>query len=150
MFPRAVSYLLLTLVVGTIARPALASQKVSTAKTLGYLIIAQNIDNEKLYEKLNLTPDQISRVKALHKQSAPDIKQKLAALNKAKQELSSLQTSNASLPAIKAKEDKVATLKRSLADAKLKYSKSMQEILTAEQWAKLQKIRQERRAQRSN
>jgi Spy/CpxP family protein refolding chaperone len=150
MFPRAVSYLLLTLVVGTIASPALAFQKVSTAKALGYVIIAQNIDNDKLYEKLDLTPDQISRVKALHKQSAPEIKQKLTALNKAKQELSSLQTSNASLPAIKAKEDKVAALKRSLADAKLKYSKSMQEILTAEQWAKLQKIRQERRAQRSN
>jgi Spy/CpxP family protein refolding chaperone len=150
MFPRAVSYLLLTLVVSTIASPALAFGQVSTAKTLGYQQIAQNVDNDKLYEKLNLTPDQIRRVKALHQQSAPEIKQKLAALNKAKQELLALQNSNGSLPAIKAKEDKVASLKRSLADAKLKYSKSMQEILTAEQWTKLQKIRQERRAQRSN
>jgi Spy/CpxP family protein refolding chaperone len=150
MFSRAASYLLLTIVVGTFASPASARQQVLATKTLGYPQIAQNKDNDKLYEKLNLTPDQIRRVKALHKQSTPEIKQKLAALNKAKQELLALQTSNGALPAIKAKENQITILKRSLADAKLKYSKSMQEILTAEQWTKLQKIRQERRAQRGS
>jgi Spy/CpxP family protein refolding chaperone len=150
MLSRAASYLLLTIVVGTFAISASALQKVSTTNSGGYPQIAQNDDNEKLYEKLNLTSDQIRRMKALHKQSAPEIKQRLAALDKAKKELSAMQTSNASAAAIKAKENQITTLKRSLADAKLTYSKNIRGILTDEQWAKLQKIRQERRAQRSS
>jgi Spy/CpxP family protein refolding chaperone len=150
MLSRAASCLLLTTIVGTFSHPVWAFQQAWEIKTATNPKIAQNLDNEKLYEKLNLTPEQIRRMKALHKQSAPEVKQRLTALNQAKSELVALQSGNASLPAIKSKENQIATLKRSLADAKLQYSKNMQEILTAEQWNKLQKIRQERRAQRGN
>jgi Spy/CpxP family protein refolding chaperone len=150
MFPRAVSFLLLNIFIGIFASPVLAAQHFWGVQTPTHNRVALNKDNDKLYEKLNLSPDQIRQMNALHQQSAPEIKKRLAALNNAKKELLEMQASNASAAAIQAKQTQITTLKRSLADARLKYSKNMQSILTSEQWTKLQKIRQERRAQRSN
>jgi Spy/CpxP family protein refolding chaperone len=107
---------------------------------------AANKDNEQLFEKLELNPSQIKKVRAIYEKYEPEIISRRQAIVAAKNEIKSLaiKQSLSPDPQLQAKQKKIDTLKQELAVIKNKYAAAMQAVLTTEQWSKLQQLRKER------
>jgi Spy/CpxP family protein refolding chaperone len=137
-----------TALMGTFIGIALAPNQVlalDSATDEGQLKAA-NKDNEQLFEKLGLNPNQIRKVRAIYEKYEPEIVSRRQAIVAAKNEIKSL-TSKQSLspdPQLQAQQKKVDKLKQELAVIKNKYTSAMQAALTTEQWSKLQQLRKER------
>jgi periplasmic protein CpxP/Spy len=106
-------------------------------------------NNDKLYEQLNLSASQIQKVRAINDQFEPQILNHRQAIITAKNELQSLESSQASKSQIRSKQQQVKQLRQELVTIRKKYATAMQSVLSAEQWSKLQRLMKERRAQRN-
>ena len=113
-------------------------------------ITANNKDNnEKLYEQLNLSASQIQKVRAINDQFEPQILNHRQSIITAKNELQSLESSQANKAQIRSKQQQIKQLRQELVTIRKKYATAMQSVLSAEQWSKLQRLIKERRAQRN-
>ncbi len=101
-------------------------------------------NREQLVKELNLTPRQVQQLKALRQKFPGQKQERNRLLIAAKRELSNLLASNAPIDKIRAQRDRVKTLQQQLSDLKFDHMMALKKILTPEQWAKLQKIKQQR------
>jgi periplasmic protein CpxP/Spy len=106
-------------------------------------------NNDKLYEQLNLSASQIQKVRAINDQFEPQILNHRQYIIAAKNELQSLESSQASKSQIRTKQQQIKQLRQELVTIRKKYATAMQSVLSAEQWSKLQRLMKERRAQRN-
>jgi periplasmic protein CpxP/Spy len=106
-------------------------------------------NNDKLYEQLNLSASQIQKVRAINDQFEPQILNHRQSIIAAKNELQSLESSQASKSQIRTKQQQIKQLRQELVIIRKKYATAMQSVLSAEQWSKLQRLMKERRAQRN-
>jgi Spy/CpxP family protein refolding chaperone len=104
----------------------------------------------KLLQELNLTPQQKQRVKELRLKMRPKVQSHKQALTKAKQELADLQAANAPADKIQAKKKQIQSLQQATATMRKQYTAALKEILTPEQWTKLQKLKKEKRDNRGS
>lgn len=82
---------------------------------------------------LNLTPEQIQKIRALRNQDQNRLSQQRRALRQAHQELRELMASDASAEQVRQKYDQVKALRQQLGDAQFNNMLAMREILTPEQ-----------------
>jgi Spy/CpxP family protein refolding chaperone len=106
-------------------------------------------NNEKLYEQLNLSASQIQKVRVINDQFEPQILNRRQSIIAAKNELQSLESSQANKAQIRSKQQQIKQLRQELVTIRKKYATAMQSVLSAEQWSKLQRLMKERRAQRN-
>jgi Spy/CpxP family protein refolding chaperone len=106
-------------------------------------------NNDKLYEQLNLSASQIQKVRAINDQFEPQILNRRQSIIAAKNELQSLESSQANKAQIRSKQQQINQLRQELVTIRKKYATAMQSVLSAEQWSKLQRLMKERRAQRN-
>jgi Spy/CpxP family protein refolding chaperone len=98
----------------------------------------------QLIKELQLNPSQIKQLKAVRQKFHGQKQKHNQLLTAAKEELANLMASNSPTDKIRAQRDRVKTLQLQLADLKLKRMMATKKILTTEQWAKLQKMKQQR------
>jgi Spy/CpxP family protein refolding chaperone len=98
----------------------------------------------QLIKELQLNPNQIKQLKAVRQKFHGQKQKHNQLLTAAKEELANLMASNSPTDKIRAQRDRVKTLQLQLADLKLKRMMATKKILTTEQWAKLQKMKQQR------
>jgi Spy/CpxP family protein refolding chaperone len=104
---------------------------------------------EKLWQELNLTPQQKQKIGELHRKSTVKMRAHQQALSNAQKELNALNGASAPANKISQKQNQIDNLKQKIADLRKQYTAAMKEILTAEQWAKLQKLKKERQETRN-
>lgn len=82
---------------------------------------------------LNLTPEQVQKIRALRNQDQNRLSQQRRALRQAHQELRELMASNAPAEQVRQKYDQVKALRQQLGDAQFNNMLAMRELLTPEQ-----------------
>jgi Spy/CpxP family protein refolding chaperone len=102
----------------------------------------------KLWEKLGLTPQQKQRMNELHQKSSTKMRAHKKSLATAKKELAELKNSGASAGRVTQKQNEVASIQLKISELRKEYTTAMKEILTPEQWTKLQKLKKEHRGNR--
>jgi periplasmic protein CpxP/Spy len=101
-------------------------------------------NGEQLVKTLNLTPRQVVQLKAIRQKFQGQKQGQKQQLNAAKQELSELVANNAPANKIRDQRERVKTLQQKFSALKFDHMMALKEILTPEQWVKLQKIKQQR------
>jgi Spy/CpxP family protein refolding chaperone len=104
---------------------------------------------EKLWQELSLTPQQREKISALYRKTAAKMRSHQQALSNAQKELASMQGNNAQTDKTSSKQGQINDIKQKIAELRKQYTASVKEILTAEQWAKLQKMKRERQENRN-
>jgi Spy/CpxP family protein refolding chaperone len=104
---------------------------------------------EKLWQELSLTSQQREKISALYRKTAAKMRSHQQALSNAQKELASMQGSNAQTDKTSSKQGQINDIKQKIAELRKQYTASVKEILTAEQWAKLQKMKRERQENRN-
>lgn len=106
---------------------------------------------EKLWQELSLTSQQREKISALYRKTAAKMRSHQQALSNAQKELASMQSSNSNVQTDKtsSKQGQINDIKQKIAELRKRYTASVKEILTAEQWAKLQKMKRERQENRN-
>jgi Spy/CpxP family protein refolding chaperone len=104
---------------------------------------------EKLWQELDLTPQQRGKISAIYRKTAAKMRSHQQALSNAQKELASMQSSNAQTDKTSSKQSEINDIKQKIAELRKQYTASVKEILTAEQWAKLQKMKRERQESRN-
>lgn len=103
-----------------------------------------------LVKELNLSREQIQRLRQLRQNTQGKTRERRQALQTAKQELTQLLQGTASSDQIRQKRQQVQTLQREIADANFEHTLAIRELLTPEQRVKLQQIVEQRRQNRLN
>jgi periplasmic protein CpxP/Spy len=98
-----------------------------------------------LVKQLNLSRDQIQRLRQLRKNSQGQNKERRQSLQRNKQELNQLIQGNGSSEQIRQKRQQVQSLQREIADINFEHKLAIREILTPEQRVMLQQIMEQRR-----
>jgi Spy/CpxP family protein refolding chaperone len=101
-------------------------------------------NREQLIKELQLNPSQIKQLRAVRQKFHGQKQKHNQLLTAAKEELANLMASSSPPDKIRAQRDRVKILQLQLADLKLKRMMATKKILTTEQWAKLQKMKQQR------
>ncbi len=101
-------------------------------------------NREQLIKELQLNPSQVRQLKAVRQKFYGQKQQQNQLLTAAKEDLANMMASNSPSDKIRAQRDRVKTLQLQLANLKLKRMMATKKILTTEQWAKLQKMKQQR------
>ncbi len=101
-------------------------------------------NSDQLVKELNLTPRQVQQLKAVRQKFQGQKQGQRQLLNTAKQELAEFIASKAPTSKISEQRDRVKILQKQLNDLKFDNMMALKEILTSEQWAKLQKLKQQR------
>jgi periplasmic protein CpxP/Spy len=104
--------------------------------------VAKN--GEQIVKELNLTPRQVQQLKAMRQKFQGRKQEQKKLLEAAKQELGEMLLSNAPSAKIRDQRNRLKTLQQQFSDLKFDNMMALKEILTAEQWAKLQKMKQQR------
>jgi periplasmic protein CpxP/Spy len=104
--------------------------------------VAKN--GEQIVKELNLTPRQVQQLKAMRQKFQGRKQEQQKLLEAAKQELGEMLLSNAPSAKIRDQRNRLKTLQQQFSDLKFDNMMALKEILTAEQWAKLQKMKQQR------
>lgn len=104
---------------------------------------------EKLWQELSLTSQQREKISALYRKTAAKMRIHQQALSNAQKELASMQSSNVQTDKTSSKQSQINDIKQKIAELRKQYTASVKEILTAEQWAKLQKMKRERQENRN-
>lgn len=95
-------------------------------------------------KELNLSPDQIQKIKQIRSQYQGRLTQERQAVQQAQQELKELMTGNASAERVRQKFDQVQTLRQQLADTRLESMLAIRKVLNSEQRQKLAELMQRR------
>jgi Spy/CpxP family protein refolding chaperone len=101
---------------------------------------AANKDNEEVFAKLGLSPNQIRKVRAIYDQYEPEIVSRRQAIIAAKNEVNFQQPVSSD----NFQQKKINQLRQELMSIKKQYASALQSVLTSEQWSKLQQLRKER------
>jgi periplasmic protein CpxP/Spy len=101
-------------------------------------------NSDQLIKELNLTPRQVQQLKAMRQKFQGRKQAQRQLVEVAKQDLAQLLASDAPLPKIREQRNRVKNLQKQFSDLKFDNMMAMKEILTSEQWAKLQKMKQQR------
>jgi periplasmic protein CpxP/Spy len=104
--------------------------------------VAKN--SEQIVKELNLTPRQVQQLKAMRQKFQGRKQEQKKLLEAAKQELDEMLVRNAPSAKIRDQRNRLKTLQQQFSDLKFDNMMALKEILTAEQWAKLQKMKQQR------
>jgi Spy/CpxP family protein refolding chaperone len=103
----------------------------------------------KLWQELNLSPQQKQRINDLHQRSTAKMRGYQKSLANAQKELSELRTAQASAGKITQKQNEIASIQLKISELRKDYTAAMKDILTPEQWTKLQKLKKERQESRN-
>jgi Spy/CpxP family protein refolding chaperone len=103
----------------------------------------------KLWQELNLSPQQKQRINDLHQKSTAKMRGYQKSLAKAKKDLAELKSSQASASRITQKQNEIASIQLQISELRKEYTAAMKDILTTEQWTKLQKLKKERQENRN-
>jgi periplasmic protein CpxP/Spy len=98
----------------------------------------------RLWQELNLTPQQKQRMNDIHQKSTAKMRGYKKSLAKAQKELAELRNSRATSSRITQKQNEIASIQLQISELRKEYTAAMKEILTPEQWTKLQKLKKER------
>jgi Spy/CpxP family protein refolding chaperone len=101
----------------------------------------------KMLKQLNLSPDQLQKLKAIRDRDLPKIKELSGQSRQANQELRELLAGTASSDVIRAKHNQVLTLQQELRKQNFERMLAMREILTPQQRSQLTEIMQKSRSQ---
>lgn len=93
---------------------------------------------------LNLSPDQIQKIKQIRSQYQGRLTQERQAVQQAQQELRELMTGNASTEQVRHKFDQVQTLRQQLADTRMESMLAIRKVLNPEQRQKLADLMRQR------
>lgn len=124
---------------------ALAEPRLSDQATSFQLAQRRQAREGGLLRELNLSRDQIQRMKAIRNQYKGQIEQRRQTLRQAQQELRSLMAGSASRGQIMDKFRQVESLRQQLAELQFNSMLDVREILTPEQRRKLAETLQNRR-----
>jgi len=117
---------------------ALADNAVQAATLIAQ--VPQPQRQENWLKELNLSPDQLQKIREIRKQYQGRLTEERQAVRQAQQELNQLMTSNAPTDQIRQKYDQVQALKQKLGDTRLESMLAIRDVLNAEQRQKLNAI----------
>ncbi len=103
----------------------------------------------KLWQELNLSPQQKQKINDLHQKSTAKMRGYQKSLAKAQKDLAELKSSQASASRITQKQNEIASIQLQISELRKEYTAAMKDILTTEQWTKLQKLKKERQENRN-
>jgi Spy/CpxP family protein refolding chaperone len=126
--------------------PAQAELSLSQGNTPNSKVKVRGDRMEKLMRELQLSNDQIQRIKKIRQDSQSKMKERRFALKTAKQELKTLMNnSSATNEQLRQKRREVQGLHQQVADLNFENTLAIRNVLTPEQRVKLQRFMQQRR-----
>jgi periplasmic protein CpxP/Spy len=130
--------------IGVMGGSAIAQSPVNFGSSRPSATMPTVKNGEQLVKELNLTTRQVQQLKAVRQKFQRQMQEQRQLLNTAKQELAESIAGNAPAAKIRGQRDRVKILQKQLNDLKFDNMMALKEILTTEQWAKLQKLKQQR------
>lgn len=98
-----------------------------------------------LWQGLDLTPAQQQQVQDLRQRFMPQMRSLRQSLHTSQHELRNLQTNGGTAEQIQSRQSQISRLKQQMASVRREYSSNLKNILTPQQWEKLQQRKRQQR-----
>ena len=141
----ALSLIILTTVVGSTTGVVFAQSTITIGSDAAAAKDDRKNNRNKIIAELGLTPQQIRQIRAVRRQFKGQRRSLRRSLAAAERDLARLIVGNAADDRVQRKRNEIRNLQQKLDVVRAKNRDAFRQILTAQQWQKLQEIRSRRR-----